>query len=161
MTIISKDFIEKNIWKKNCLPFLILAIVLPIISSGFVAFHFQLFLIIAPLVFFPCAIAFFIGLKKYMSIKNNDFIIAKHKCIEIRSKKYSVDNSDGSEDYAVFGKYGEYKLLPGKSEFIFPGKEYYIVILNSNKKIIFYYSTDSYEIDKNQFILDKDVYVCK
>lgn len=60
---LTKEMIEKHIWKRDCLLFLILAFTLPLLTVVLVAFDVKAFLFVAPMVFIPLMIAFCFGLK--------------------------------------------------------------------------------------------------
>lgn len=154
---LTKEVIQKNIWKRDCLLFLILAFTLPLLTVVLVVFDVKAFLFVAPMVFIPLMIAFCFGLKKLIAIKRNDFYVVKHSCTNIRTETYTVDNSDGKSRFAVFGNYGEYKLKESHSEFVSVGSEYYIVILTTNSKIVDYYGSKKCEVDKNQFYSEDGV----
>lgn len=120
--VLTKEKIQKDIWKRDCFLYLILGVTLPILSLVLIAFHVTAFFVVAPMVFLPCMVGFVIGTRKYSAIKNGTFFVIKHRCTNKRTRTYTVDNSDSEEHYAVFGKYGEYKLRISHSECICVGK---------------------------------------
>lgn len=100
-------------------------------------------------------VLFMLGYRDYLKVKHGKYVIYKQECTSIYSVTYTdgiVGDDQDKEEYAVFGKVGEYKRKYFNSHVphIKKGEMYYLVVLQGSTKIFEIFSADN-EIDSEMY----------
>lgn len=151
----TKEGIKKDVLKEYCYPPLVMGIVFALLTAvfGAVLYFFNSVNILIPIcsetvVFLCFAIWFLVGYIKYSQVKNMKYSIA---LCAVSGKQYDVGYEEISPSlhYIYFSVYG--KVRPGSKGLHGEKGEYYLVISDSSKKIIYVYDADLYQPDAADF----------